>query len=282
VFPPDQFGVITALYAWAPFISIVLTFGMETAYFRFANKQDLDGHRVYGTSLWSVSLISVFFLLAGVLFAQPISSSIGFPDFTSSVIMLVVILAFDALTALPMARLRKEGRSWWFVFVNTASVGVNIVLNLFFIWYCMRKYNAGQSNALIDAVYDPSLGLQYVFAINVVSSAVKWLLLLPQWWPAQLRFDRALLRPMLVFAMPLFVAGFAGMINETADRIMLKKLLDPVLGESATNAQIGSMAPATSWRSSSRSSSRPSAWAPSPSSSATPRRRTASRPSRAS
>ena len=70
-----------------------------------------------------------------------------------------------------MARLRKEGRAWWFVFVNASNVVVNIALNVFFIWYCMRKYNAGESNALIDAVYDPSLGVGYVFLANVASSA---------------------------------------------------------------------------------------------------------------
>lgn len=240
VFPPQEFGVITSLYAWAPFISIVLTFGMETAYFRFsANRPDSDDRSIYGTSLLSVSLVSILFVLLGVVFAHPIADGIGFPDFSSSVIMLVSILAFDALTALPMARLRKEGRSWWFVFVNTASMVVNIVLNIFFIWYCMRKYNAGESNALIDAVYDPSLGLGYVFAINVVSSAVKWVLLIPQWWPTRLRFDMQLVRPMLAFGWPLLIAGFAGMINETADRIMMKKLLDPVIGVEDTNAQIG-------------------------------------------
>ena len=239
VFPPEEYGVITSLYAWAPFISIVLTFGMETAYFRFANRPESPDRSVYGTSLLSVSFISVLFVLFGVLFAQPIANGIGFPAFASSVVMLVVILGLDALTAIPMARLRKEGRAWWFVFVNASNVAVNIALNVFFIWYCMRKYNAGDSNALIDAVYDPALGVGYVFLANVASSAVKLLLLLPQWWPSRLRFEKQLLRPMLAFAMPLLVAGFAGMINETADRIMLKKLLDPVLGEQATNAQIG-------------------------------------------
>ncbi len=245
VFPPEEYGVITSLYAWAPFISIVLTFGMETAYFRFANKPAstalgmTSDRSVYGTALLSVSLVSLVVAVLGAFFARPIAEGIGFPAFASSVVMLVAILAFDALTAIPMARLRKEGRAWWFVFVNASNVVVNIALNLFFIWYCMRKYNAGESNALIDAVYDPSLGVGYVFLANVVSSAVKLLLLLPQWWPSKFRFEKQLVRPMLGFAMPLLVAGFAGMINETADRIMLKHLLDPVLGEEATNAQIG-------------------------------------------
>ena len=239
VFPPEEYGVITSLYAWAPFISIVLTFGMETAYFRFTNKGDGNDRSVYGTALLSVTLLSLLFTLGGVLFAQPIAEGIGFPAFASSVIMLVVILALDALTAIPMARLRKEGRAWWFVAVNGGNVLVNIALNLFFIGYCMRKVNAGESTPLIDAVYDPALGVGYVFLANVVSSGVKLLLLLPQWWPARLRFEQQLLRPMLAFGWPLLIAGLAGMINETADRIMLKKLLDPLLGESATNAQIG-------------------------------------------
>lgn len=239
VFPPEEYGVITSLYAWAPFISIVLTFGMETAYFRFANRSSEDERSVYGTALLSVTIAALLFVAGGLLFAQPIAAEIGFPAFASSVVMLVAILALDALTAIPMARLRKEGRAWWFVAVNGSNVLVNIALNLLFIGYCMRKVNAGESNALIEAVYDPALGVGYVFLANVASSAVKLLLLLPQWWPGRLRFDRQLLRPMLAFGWPLLIAGLAGMINETADRIMLKRLLDPVLGESATNAQIG-------------------------------------------
>ncbi len=235
VFPPAEFGVMTSLYAWAPFISIVLTFGMETAYFRFASKATGDERTIYGTSLMSVSLISLLFILVGVLFAQPIANGIGFPEFASSVMMLVVILGFDALTALPMARLRKEGRAWWFVVVNASNVVVNIAFNLFFIGYCMRKFNAGESTPLIDAVYDPRIGIGYVFLANLFSSGVKLLLLLPQWWPSRLRFDKALLKPMLVFAMPLLIAGFAGMINETADRILLKHLLPA----DTANEQIG-------------------------------------------
>ena len=145
--------------------------------------------------------------------------------------MLVGIIGIDAITTIPMARLRQQGRPWKYAAINLLSVGVNVGLSLFFLLYCMKRYNMGESNALIEAVYDPSLGVGYVFAINLVSTAVKLLVLLPS-WPAFRGFNRELLRPMLAFGAPLMVAGLAGMVNETADRVILKYLLPTDVADS--------------------------------------------------
>ncbi|MBP6642028.1 MAG: polysaccharide biosynthesis C-terminal domain-containing protein, partial [Flavobacteriales bacterium] len=114
------------------------------------------------------------------------------------------------------------------------SVLVNVVLNLFIFLYCMKKFNAGETNAVIDAVYDPSFGLGYVFLINLISTGVKLVILLPEWPPFK-AFSKTLLRTLLAFGAPLMVAGLAGMVNETADRIILKYLLP----EDIADAQIG-------------------------------------------
>ena len=224
VFPPEEFGIITSLYAWAAFITVVLTFGMETTFFRFANRNELDPKRSYATAFFSVAGLSVFFTLVCVLFPGAIASGIRYPEQSTLVLMLAVALGLDAITALPMARLRNEGRPWPFVAANLVSIGLTVVLSLFYFAYAMPKVNAGEGNAFIDAVYDPSFGVGYVFLINLIASAVKFLLLVPK-WPAFAQFDRALLKPMLVFAAPLAVAGLAGMVNETADRAVLKYLL---------------------------------------------------------
>ena len=234
VFAPDDFGVITYLLGWAAFLNIILSFGMETTYFRYTNSTSppapLPGRggqftpRVYGTAFHIVALIALVFTTVTALFAEPIASGIGYPAFTTSVLMLAITLGLDAITALPMARLRQENRPWRFVFVNAMNVGVNIVLSLFFLAYCMPKYNAGESNALIDAVYDPSFGVGYVFLAFLVASVVKALLLLPL-WPSITTRDKTLVRPMLVFAIPLVFAGLAGMVNEMGSRVLLKYLL---------------------------------------------------------
>lgn len=224
VFAPDDYGVITYFLGWAAFLNIVLSFGMETTFFRYATKKDIDQHRAYGTAFHIVAFIALVFTAVVALFATPIANWTGYGDFASVVLMLGITLGLDAITAIPMARLRQENRPWRFVFINAMNVGVTIVVSLFFLAYCMPKYNAGESNALIEAVYDPSFGVGYVFLAYLAASIVKMLLLLPLWPSISLR-DPALTRPMLAFAAPLVLAGLAGMVNEMGSRVLLKYLL---------------------------------------------------------
>ncbi|MBL7939708.1 MAG: oligosaccharide flippase family protein [Flavobacteriales bacterium] len=239
VFEPAEYGVVTSLYSWTALLNVVLTFGMETTYFRFANKDHVkdnpDGGRVlYATATWGLFFPALAFMLLGVSFSDHIAEWLRFGAYTSAVLMLVLIIGIDAITAIPMARLRQEGRPWKYAFINMLSVGVNIGLSVFFLLYCMKRYNMGESNALIDAAYDPSLGVGYVFAINLVSTAVKLLVLLPS-WPSIKAMDKDLLRAMMAFGAPLMIAGLAGMVNETFDRVILKYLLPA----NVANSEIG-------------------------------------------
>ncbi len=244
VFPPAEFGVITSLYAWAAFLNIVLTFGMETAFFRFSNRQaelvppdpqvDALPLRVYPTAFFSIMSLAIPFMVLGGLLSSPIANGIGYPAFATSVLMLVLTLGLDALTVIPMARLRQEGRAWHFMVINLGNVAVNIGLNLFFIVHLMNGHAAGRSDFFIDTFYDPGFGVGYVFLANVIASGVKFLFLAPR-MPFFAGFDKKLLGPMLIFAAPLMVAGLAGMVNETIDRILLKYLLP----ENIADEQIG-------------------------------------------
>lgn len=238
VFPPAEYGVITSLYAWAAFINIVLTFGMETAYFRFSSRQpeavppdDAEEPippRIYATAFFSIASIATPFMVIASLFSTSIASGIGYPAFGTSVLMLAITLGLDALTVIPMARLRQEGKAWQFVSINVLHMAINIGLNLFFIAYWMR--GSGDDRFLVD-LYEPSFGVGYVFLANLIAWVVKFLILLPQ-MPFFAGFDRKLLRPMFMFAAPLMIAGLAGMVNETSDRILLKYLLpDPIADE---------------------------------------------------
>ena len=234
VFEPAEYGVVTALYSWTALLNVVLTFGFETTFFRFASCEDPSARHnrtLYSTATWGLFFPALAFILVGGVFAQQIADGLHFSAYASSVLMLVMIIGIDAITAIPMARLRQQGRPWKYAFINLLSVGVNIGLSLFFLLYCMKRYNMGQSNALIDAVYDPSLGVGYVFAINLVSTAVKLLVLLPS-WPSLKAMDKDLLRAMAAFGAPLMIAGLAGMVNETADRVILKYLLPADVADS--------------------------------------------------
>ncbi len=239
VFEPAEFGVITSLYAWTAFLNVVLTFGMETTFFRFTNKDNASlaeggAGPVFSTASYALLFSSLVFMLLGTSFSGPLASGIGFPSHGTSVLLLVIIIGIDALTTVPMARLRQQGRAWRFATINILSVVVNVLGNLFIFMYCMKKFNAGESNALIDAVYDPSFGVGYVFLINLIGTGVKLVMLLPEWPPFK-AFSKPLLRTMLAFGAPLMIAGLAGMVNETADRIILKYLLP----EGIADAQIG-------------------------------------------
>lgn len=239
VFAPAAFGVVTALYAWTAFLNVVLTYGMETTYFRFATKHR-DNPRIFATSAWLLAFTSSVFIAVGLLCARSIAEAIGYPEQVFSVRMLIAIIGVEAATAVPLASLRLKERPWKFAGVNILSVVVTVVGNLFIFLYCKPRFDAGNSDALVQAVYDPAIGVGYVFLINLIGSAVKFLLLLPEWPAPHLGrkdagFDAKLLRPMLAFGLPLLVAGLAGMTNETADRVLMKHLLPADVAD----AQIG-------------------------------------------
>ncbi|WKZ65672.1 MAG: oligosaccharide flippase family protein [Flavobacteriales bacterium] len=210
VFPPEEYGVITAFYAWAAFLTVLLTFGMETTFFRFANRKELDPKRAYATAFFAVAFLALPFMGLSALFQDGIAAAMRYPEFGNLVWMLALALGLDALTAIPMARLRHEGKPWRFVAVNLSNIGITVALSLYFFAYRMP--------------HDPSIDVSHVFLINLIASGAKFLLLVPQ-WPSIAQFDRALLKPMRAFAWPLAIAGLAGMVNETADRAVLKFLL---------------------------------------------------------
>ncbi|MBS1582919.1 MAG: oligosaccharide flippase family protein [Bacteroidetes bacterium] len=236
VFEPAEYGVVTALYSWTALLNVVLTFGMETTFFRFAAKDHVrnnpdEGQVLYATATWGLFFPALAFMLLGGVFAADIADGLHFGAYASSVGMLVAIIGIDAITAVPMARLRQQGRPWKYASINLLSVVVNVLLSVFFFLYCMKRYNMGRSDALIEAVYDPAFGVGYVFAINLVSTAVKLLVLLPA-WPSFRGFNKDLLRALLAFGAPLMIAGLAGMVNETADRVILKYLLPADIADS--------------------------------------------------
>jgi len=229
VFAPEEFGVITAFYAWSAFLLVVLTFGMETTFFRFANANTPQppspsagerGSRAYGTAFFAVAFLALPFMGLSVLFQDGIAAAMRYPEFGDLVWMLALALGLDAMTAIPMARLRHEGKPWRFVAVNMTNIGITVALSLYFFAY--RK------------PHDPDIDVSHVFLINLIASGAKFLLLVPQ-WPRFAQFDRTLLKPMRAFAWPLAIAGLAGMVNETADRAVLKYLLPA----DTADAQIG-------------------------------------------
>lgn len=239
VFSTDQFGIITEMYAYVAFLVILLTYGMETAFFRFSTKESDTKEKVYTTIIYSLASSTTLFILLSIIFQHDVANWLRYPNNSEYVVWFAIIVGLDALSSIPLARLRQENKSFRFAFVNLSNVFVNIVLNLFFIGYCLPMHQAGNTNFLIETFYNPEIGVGYVFIANLAASVFKFLLLLPEMLKARYGFDKAVLKEMLIYSMPLLIAGLAGIINETLDRIMLKRILFDSLGEKGTMSIIG-------------------------------------------
>jgi O-antigen/teichoic acid export membrane protein len=235
-FIPEQYGAITELYALAAFGMIVLSFGLETAFFRFVNESKQNEDKVLSNTLGFLSLNALLFLGFVAVFNANIADSLGYTSNPEYILLLGMALAFDTLAAIPLALLRKQERPIRFALINLGSTAINILLNVFFIGYCMGNTHLP---SWIAAIYNPEWGIAYVFFANAVASAFKALLLWPAIRHISWRFDPVLLKTLLIYAFPLMLAGLAGIINETLDRRLIRVILEPKIGETAALAQVG-------------------------------------------
>jgi O-antigen/teichoic acid export membrane protein len=235
-----QFGVITEMYAYVAFLVILLTYGLETSYFRFTTKSEFESNNVFTTIMSSLIVTSSLFIGLAFFFSQEVAESLLYPNHSEYVIWFAIIVGFDALTSIPQAYLRKEHKALKFSIVNLGNVGINIFLNLFFIFYCKQHYDSGNTNYIIDTFYNPEIGVGYVFIANLVASIFKLALLTPEILLIRNgKFKKTYLKPILSYSIPLLFVGMAGIINETLDRILLKRLLIEDLGFDETMKQIG-------------------------------------------
>ena len=223
VFIPEEYGVVTNLYAYVAFLLVILTYGMETGFFRFSQKTD-DSSRVFSTAATSVFGTSVLFVIVIAAFLPHFSSLIGYAGMEQYAMILAGIVAIDAFSSIPFARLRQQNRPLRFAFIKLTGIGINIFLNIFFLIICRQQQLNGAENMLAN-LYNPEIGIGYIFWVNLVSSSVTLLLLLPQIFGQRGRFDMKLLREMMIYSLPLLVVGIAGQINQNLDKLVLPYLL---------------------------------------------------------
>ena len=216
-----DYGKMSLVYAAIPFFNVIFTFGFETAYFRFAQGKENE-ISVYSTA--SLSLICSTILLASLLWIMqgPLAAFAGIPDYPLLIQLSIVIIVFDTLTTLPFARLRHEGRPVKYAFIRIFSIIINIASTIFFISIC-PKILAENPNHWIGMIYDPTVNpVTYIVIANVIQSGITLLLFLPEIGSIRLKFDAKLWWTMMIYSLPLIIAGMGGMINETFDRIMLR------------------------------------------------------------
>ena len=225
---PEEFGIVTELYAYVSFLIIILTYGMETGLFRFSQSEK-NKEVVYSTILISILLSTSLFILLFISLSPYISSGLGYTGKEEYIIWFIFIIALDGVSAIPFAKLREENKAIKFSLFKFISILSNIFFVLFFLLFCPFIYAKGEGTLfeLINLFYSPQIGMGYIFISNLLASIITVVLLLPYLIPKVYIFDLALWKRMMIYSLPLLIAGLAGMTNETADRIMLKYLLPP-------------------------------------------------------
>ena len=217
----QDYGVVSELYAYVAFLMIILTYGMETAFFRFS--QDYDKSKVYNTALFSLMVSTTLFLLITFLSLSPICSAMQYSNHKTYIALFLIILALDALRAIPYALLRRENMAKRFALVKTVDIFSNILFNLFFIALCPILYDKGFY--IITSWFNPNDLVLYIFISNCLASFISFILLIPQFSQFRFNIDFKVLKRMLVYGFPVMIGGLAGMVNETFDRIALKHLV---------------------------------------------------------
>ena len=202
----DDYGIVTNLYAWTALLLVILTYGMETGFFRFANKEGYDAKQVYRTAYIALLSSSVLFAALCVVFQQPIANVLDYPNHSEFIALMAVTVAIDAFASIPFAYLRYQKRPILFATLKLLFVLLNIGFNILFLVIL------GKTDVI------------YIFISNIMATGIQTLCLLPFCLPRGARFSWSLLRDMLRYSLPLLILGVAGIMNQTLDRILFLKL----------------------------------------------------------
>jgi O-antigen/teichoic acid export membrane protein len=214
------YGEMSVLYAAIPFMNVVFTYGMETTFFRFSNKENNERH-VFNIGSLSLLFTTLLFCSLLIFWRAPIATLLRIEDHPQFVTWAAWIISLDTLSRLPFAKLRNDGRPRKYVLITITGILVNIGLTVFF--YSLLPHLAKtHPGTFISRLYDPNMGTGYVILANLVASAITLLLLSRELFSVRFEWDNKLLKEMLVYSFPLVIVGFGGVINETFDRIMLE------------------------------------------------------------
>ncbi|MBC6425540.1 MAG: polysaccharide biosynthesis C-terminal domain-containing protein [Ekhidna sp.] len=220
VFASGEYGVLTELYAYAAFLNILYVYGLETTYFRFSK----DGDNIFHVAFTSILVSSL--VLSGILWmaSDSIVMFLDYPERGDYIRWLALIVAIDAIVAVPFAKLREDDKVVKFAVFKLSNIGINILLNLFFIVFCPRVL-AKNPEHFLSTIYEPELGIGYVFVSNLIANALYLIFFIPTWRTVKLKFDSVEWSRMMTYAWPVLIIGFAGVTNEMLSRAMLKHRL---------------------------------------------------------
>ncbi len=218
------FGKLTYIYSSTAIVLVLLTYGLETGFFRFASKKEEDYNKVLGTSLYSIVFTTSIFVLLSLVFKNLWQGYFEVNNYRI-VLYFVLIIAFDVLNAIPFAKLRIDERPVKFVIIKFVGIFINISLNLFYLWFCRTLSETGNTG-FFARIYNSDLVLEYVLIANLISSAVTFIVLLPEIIKVKPSFDFKLLKRLLNYSFPILLIGLAGMLNDNIDKLLIPTLIN--------------------------------------------------------
>lgn len=216
------YGIITNLYAYTALLLVILTYGMETTFFRYANKTNEDPQKVYSSTLIMVGFTSLLFIVLVSIFLQPLSGVMGYSDHSSYVWVMAATVSIDAFQCIPFAYLRYKKRPIKFAALKLLFIAFNIALNLLYFVMLPDLYKSYPE--VIQHVYSPETGVGYAFYINLVCTASITFFFYKELTGFKYTFDKELAKRMLSYSWPILILGIAGILNQTADFILFPYL----------------------------------------------------------
>lgn len=212
-----DYGKVSIIFSWLVLFNVILSYGMETSFFRFYNSQD-DKRAVIGTSTISIFWTSILFLVVSLLFRNTLASlseiDVEYITYT------IWILVLDALVVIPFSKLRAYQRPIIYAIIKIGNVAVNLGLNLFFLLY-LPKIAAANPDGFLASLYVENFQIGYIFVANIIASLLTLIVLSPNYFHIEWHFDVKLWKKMLRYGFPILVAGLAFAINEHFDKILL-------------------------------------------------------------
>jgi O-antigen/teichoic acid export membrane protein len=227
------YGIYTNIYAYTGLFLAILTYGMETSFFRFANKENEDPKLVFSTILRMVGFTSLLFIALVFAFLGPISSGMGYPDHATYIWTMAIVVALDAFQAILFAYLRFQKRPLKFASLKLLFIGLSISLNL--IFFVLLPYLYKNHPGSVSGIYNPEVGVGYAFYINLFCTSVITFFFVKELKDIRYGFDRNLCKRLLSYSWPILILSVAGVLNQTADKILFPKVYP---GEDA-NVQLG-------------------------------------------
>lgn len=218
-----DYGIITELYTYLIFIQVILTYGMETGFFRFSKTKE-NKEEVYSTIYYSILTTTILFCVSCILLSGDIADLLNYGSHPEYITWFSLIIGLDIISSIPFARLREENRALKFSMVKIFEVVVNIVFNIIFLTVLPAIF-AKNPHGWVTYIYNPNIGIGYVFIANLIASASKQLFLINETFKVRTIFNWSLYKELLFYSLPLMISNLAGTINEGLDRLLLKHIL---------------------------------------------------------